>query len=328
MIQETEIALGAKRPAKGALGKVARKRKAPAVPVHDDPLAELRRLTKEHAATMKRMQAMDLSIKDRKMSVVDPVTKRRSPSGETIPCLLAQDVRDATKSLVDVYKAKADAIARDMLRELKKTDIYNIFISKMYGWGPKTAPYLVALIDFTRCEKPSNLRRFCGLGVFVDGEGQGHADRARKGVKLSYCADIKRALYLFHNGLQKQSGKSGTDDGAAKSEALAARSKYWRRFVEAKHGALSTGMPAGKAQDKARRKMCDLFIEDLYIVGRTLAGLPVWPSWYAKALGYEHGGKVAVLAPKMLTIDEALTLVGVAGADAVELVDDEESEGE
>lgn len=317
MIQETETALGTKLATKGALGKVASKRKAAVVPVHDDPLAELRRLTKEHAATMKAAQAMDLRIKDRNR--LDPVTHK--PSGDKIACLLPQDIRDATSALVDVYKRKGDAIARDMLRELKKTDIYKVFLSKVLGWGPKTASYLVALIDFTRCEKPSNLRRFCGLGVYLDESGVGHADRARRGHKLDYCADIKRALYLWHGVLRKMSGKEGS-----KNADLMPRSRYWKRFVEAKHGCLSVGMPAGKADDKARRKMGDLFVEDLYIVGRALAGLPIWPSWYAKALGYEHGGKVAVLAPKLLTLDEALALVGVADVASVELANDEEED--
>ncbi len=39
----------------------------------------------------------------------------------------------------------------------------------------------------------------------------------------------------------------------------------------------------------------------------------MWPSYYAAKLGYEHGGKVCVEAPKMITVDEALALVGNVG---------------
>lgn len=66
----------------------------------------------------------------------------------------------------------------------------------------------------------------------------------------------------------------------------------------------------------ARRKMLDVFLEDLYVVWRALEGLPVWPDWYAGKLGYSHGGKIRVDAPKMLTLEEAKALVGDPGGRA------------
>jgi hypothetical protein len=66
--------------------------------------------------------------------------------------------------------------------------------------------------------------------------------------------------------------------------------------------------------DAGRRKATDVFLEDLYTIGRTLEGLPVWPSWYAAKLGYKHGGKVCVNAPTELTLEQAKELVGDVGA--------------
>jgi hypothetical protein len=67
----------------------------------------------------------------------------------------------------------------------------------------------------------------------------------------------------------------------------------------------------GHAHSYGWHKAADILIEDLYIVWRTLAGMPVWPSYYAAKLGYEHGGKISVNAPKMLSLDEAKALVGI-----------------
>lgn len=60
-------------------------------------------------------------------------------------------------------------------------------------------------------------------------------------------------------------------------------------------------------------KAVDVLLEDLYMVWRAIEGLPVWPSYYAAYLGYEHGGKIAVNAPKAITVDEALTMIGEVG---------------
>lgn len=83
-----------------------------------------------------------------------------------------------------------------------------------------------------------------------------------------------------------------------------------------------TSPPSGLTHRKGARaiihatgwhKGADVLIEDLYIVWRALEGLPVWPSYYAAKLGYNHGGSIAVNAPKMLTPDEALATIGDVG---------------
>lgn len=69
-------------------------------------------------------------------------------------------------------------------------------------------------------------------------------------------------------------------------------------------------------------KSADVLIEDLYIVWRALEGLPVWPSYYAAKLGYQHRGKITVQA-RMLTLEEALDVIGdVGGRPATQPVED------
>ena len=53
---------------------------------------------------------------------------------------------------------------------------------------------------------------------------------------------------------------------------------------------------------KAWHKMVHLLLEDLYVVWRTIEGLPVWPSYYSAKMGYGHGGMGII--HKNLEIDE------------------------
>lgn len=272
-------------------------------PAYEDPVAQLRRLVQEHASTNKACVATELRSSDRTFKDKDEAGKETKV---TLKCRLPQTVIDAEKAHVAALKKHMDHLVKCMRSTLKSIPLWTEFLSKVRGCGPVTGAYLLAFVDFSRCEKPSDLRRYCGLGVT-----DGRADRRTKGQKLSYNASLKTALFLMFDSLRRTTTKCPE------------KSKYLRRWNEAKHGLLLTRGPLGTKEQsqgfcdsKARRKAQDLFVEDLYIVGRSLAGLPVWPSWYAKAMGYEHGGKVAVLAPKMLTLEEALSVVGVSGEDA------------
>lgn len=70
----------------------------------------------------------------------------------------------------------------------------------------------------------------------------------------------------------------------------------------------------GFAHSKGWHKAASIFIDDLYMVWRALEGLPVWPTYFEARLQHTHGGaKIADLAPRMLTIDEALERVGFVG---------------
>jgi hypothetical protein len=78
----------------------------------------------------------------------------------------------------------------------------------------------------------------------------------------------------------------------------------------------------GHAHSYGWHKAADILLEDLYVVWRALEALPVWPSYYAAKLGYEHGGapvdKVEGYfknaAPKMLTVEDAKRLVGISSS--------------
>lgn len=82
---------------------------------------------------------------------------------------------------------------------------------------------------------------------------------------------------------------------------------------KARDGEMITHVSArGFAHSYGWHKAADVFLEDLYTVWRAIEGLPVWPAFYAAKLsGYKHAsGKICVDAPTMLTLEEALELVG------------------
>jgi len=41
----------------------------------------------------------------------------------------------------------------------------------------------------------------------------------------------------------------------------------------------------------------------------------VWPDYHAAKLGYSHGGKVCVSAPKTMMLEDALVCVGVSATE-------------
>ena len=185
-----------------------------------------------------------------------------------------------------------------------------------YPFGPREHhPYKAWLAEVRRACGPASAPAIpCGACAgrgWVNEDGQGKAQRARAGEKLDFHARLKVGLFQAFSALQKDAKRN--------------ESPYFRRLVEYKHRlqtggrydeATNTfdGRKGGKAivHNMAWRPAAQLLIEHLYIVWRTLEGLPVWPSYEAVKLGYGHGGKVVVNAPKMLTLDEALAVVGMA----------------
>lgn len=288
-----------------SLKKIANKiAKKVVVPANDDPMVEIRRLIQEHVQLTKTSVGLTSSASD-KVRRFDLVKNGEviAKKGDVIPCRMPVDTQQKIQDFAkDTLKKDADRLGRAIERELRRVPLYTEFLSKVQGCGPVIAGYIVAMVDFSKCVKPSALKRYCGFAVF-----DGKREQPTKGQKLHYNKEMKTRLYqMFMMGIRMAGSRSS------------AESKYMRVWTEKKETLVAMrglgttdNKSNGWCDDTARRKATDVFLEDLYIVGRTLAGLPVWPSWYAKAMGYEHGGKVAVLAPKMLTLDEALAMVGV-----------------
>lgn len=287
----------------------------------DDPKEELRRLVKIHAALTKASTAITLMASDRTNRV----------TGDTIPCLLPVVDREALIATAKARQKTAAGLEVLMTRQLREIPIYRNFLVNVFGVGPIVAAYLVAEIDIHKAPKISNLRRYCGMAVI-----NGRLERRAAGIKSSYNATLRTRLFQMFSAIWKNAAK--------KSEArpFGTTSKYLDRWREVKHRELHServNMATNKWKDangveragakghshaKGWHKAADLFLEDLYMVWRACEGLPCWASYYEDKLGFAHGGKIADKAPKMLTIDAAVALVGdVGGRPASAPVEDE-----
>lgn len=301
--------LGAKKRGKGKLSKLEPKPQY--IPAFSDPVRELRGLVQQHVALTKA------SVAIRNMSV-DRIFKSDSDP-ERGKCRLPLDAQMQGVLLAETYKKSAKKLESKMLKCLKQVPIYEHFLSKVYGAGPVICAYLVAYVDPNKATKPSNLRAYCGLAV-----ENGRLARRAAGGK-GYNAVLRVRLFQMMSAIWKN---------AAKSKATTKYLKIWtdyknrmansERVVDGKIYA-QDGTPITNLGTKIVRsakgfihstgwhKAADVFLEDLYIVWRTLEGLDVWPAYHAAYLGYSHGGKICVNVGKRLTLEEALATVGELG---------------
>jgi hypothetical protein len=275
----------------------------PPEPSSSDPTAELRRLTKQHRAwTMKKI-AMVAMVSDRE----------NRETGATIPCDVPQPVVNEVLIAAKTLSEHLTVLERAMTRELRQIPIYDVWLQHVWCAGPIVASYLLGEIDIHKAVKSSALRRFCGLAVI-----DGRLERRTRGQKNAYNAGLRTKLFLMFASMWKNAAK-----GPVTTKYLDVWRDYKARMQNSErlNAAANTldGQKGAKAKIHAAgwHKAADLFVEDLYIVWRSLEGLPVWPSYYASKLGYEHLGKIAVQGPKLLTVDEAIAAVGFVGATPV-----------
>lgn len=307
------------KPAKGVLARVGRKTKVEA-PSTSSPLEELRRLTKQHKAWTKKAVAVMAMSSDRVVRKDDDGSK----VGDTIKCDLPEDVRCQMHDVAKALCRQAKMLESAMLRQLRQIPIYKRYLADVFGVGPIIAAYLVSELDPSYRErhglgatKPSGWRMFCGLAV-VDG----HLVRRARGQRNAYSSEMRTRIFQFFQALWKNREHDPNNKYLAiwdgyrhrieQSERVFDRGNdakgEWKGKIITAQG--KTVSARGFAHSGGWHKAADVFIEDLYIAWRALEGLPVWPSYYAAKLGYEHGGKICVGTPKMLSFDEALHAIG------------------
>jgi len=331
------------------LKKVERKLKGKrvAVPVYDDPRTELRRLVKVHKSLTKASVALHHMASDRQrppnlpndMDTVRSEAASRGSMADTksidavlagtataaqkvraeylqknVVCLLPKDDQEDLLSASKRRSASAAKLESAMVKELRKLDVYKLFMVNVFGLGPVVSGYLGAMVDIQKAEKPSQLIRYCGYAC-IDGK----AERRREGfaprtgitgnaeAKGTFNLELKTRIWQAMAAMWKNGAKSNCT------------TKYLTRWRQEKDRRLLQGQTKGKAHDAGRRAATDLLLYDLYLVWRAIEGLPSWVTWYDWTRGYEHGRGPLPRenAPRMLTVDEALAIVGNVGKDIV-----------
>lgn len=310
VVANVENAVGKRKP-RGKLAKLAAK--TVYVPSSDDPREELKKLVRMHKGWTRKSVAILQMASDRKNHV----------TGEPILCDLPDDRRADFKGVHDALKRDASNLETAMMKELRKIPIYTEFLSKVFGFGPVVCAYLVAEVDIRRSEKISGLRMYMGLAVV-----NGHLVRPATGQKNTYNKELRTRLYQAMGSMWKNAAKKTekAPHGSTTKYLDVWRNYKHRMLHSIRYDATKNTLSDFNDPDKLRKgakavihstgwhKAADVFAEDLYIVWRTLEGLPVWPGYYAAKLGYSHGGKICVNAPKMMTLEEALATVGHVGS--------------
>lgn len=296
-------------PLKGALKKLRVKREI--VPVHEDPRTELKRLTRQHKAWTQKAVAITNMSTDR----------TNKETGAVIPCDLPDDVKSQMSAVVDSLKREASGLEVAMMKQLRQIPIYQRWLSTQFGArGAVVSSYLVSSIDIHKAVKLSNLHRYCGLAV-INGrlERRNSAPKAIGG-EGTFNDEIRMRLYQMFDSMWKNA-RHQPDNKYLKiwqgyRNRIQHSERVFERDVDKKgewtgkiiNGAGQTVSARGFAHSYGWHKAADVFIEDLYIVWRSIEGLPVWPSYYAAKLGYEHGGRIAVNEPRLLTVEQAIAI--------------------
>lgn len=310
-------------PTKGPLGKAKAKRKRAVQRALDtapsaDPIEELRVLVGRYTRMTRHA-----------VRIAQPTKPWKMADGTTRLPDIDADVADHLKGSAKVLAKYAKQLVPRMEVLLKQMPIYTLFLKPAYGVGPIVAAYLIARIKIWKSTKMSNLKSFCGMAV-IDGRLQRvqHAPK-EQGGEGSPCAVIRTVLFQMFAAMARNSCKGSGGQPATTSKYLQVWHDYLHRMAHSERiqddgRILRLGTPEGVANKPAKaagfvrstgwHKACDVFLEDYYVIARTLAGMPVWPSYYSAKLGYQHAsGKIVVNEPKMLTIKEALELVGDVG---------------
>ena len=289
------------------LADAARPKGPDEVPDSDDPIVALRVLVRQHRARDREIRRRDSAA--REFIVLQDGTKREN----TLP---AED-REAAKLEKESAIARQMTCRKGMVQQLKRVPIYTLFLAKVAGMGPVLASYLACIADIRLATKPSSLKRFCGA---VPDKDTGRLEKAKALTKEElaenkrrreagetnvpgrhYCQDLRTELFKWQGQLLKEGVRDGT---------VARPNKYLTAWIDFKHGREEE---PGKGHRKGAWRATGIMLDDLYMVWRAIEGLPCWPDWYAAKLGYSHGGKICVNEPKMLTVEQALALVGDCG---------------
>lgn len=156
-----------------------------------------------------------------------------------------------------------DETDADILVEIEGVEIIDRMM-EVKGIGPMLAARVVCMINIERANTVSALWRYCGYAV-IDGK----RERPTKGEKLHYNARLKKACYLVGSSFLKS--RSPYADVYYKAKEYYTENREWTK---------------AHCHNAAMRKMVKLFLSHLWVIWRTLEGLPVRNLYVEEYLGH------------------------------------------
>ena len=229
MASVTKIATKAKRAKRVAIE---------AVPLAASPREELRMLVRQHAATQIAKVGMLHRVRARK----------NRTTGETMPSRLAPDLCAATESFVKVtINPEIASLERRMNKALAQIPIYTSFLQHVFGVGTVLAAYLVSDVDIRIADKPSRLKRFCGLAIV-----SGRLERRTAGVKNAYNAGLRTKIFTAFAAMWKNAARFTVCDEHAKTRP----GKSASQETKAAYRVACAACPACRATENPNGQTC------------------------------------------------------------------------
>lgn len=162
------------------------------------------------------------------------------------------DEEEATKDIADMVQG-VEIIER---------------MTKVKGIGITLAATIASMIDISKDDHVSNLWRYAGYAVAEDGR----RERPTKGEKLHYNVRLKTALYLAAVSMIRLGSPYRVVYDEAKAYYQANRPEWTKAHIH----------------QASLRKMVKIFLQHLWLVWRTIEGLPVTQPYVQENLGHNH----------------------------------------
>ena len=315
----------------------------------DDPLKELRRLTQTHKNWTIDAQRWKASVSDKKDKKTGKKVKcNKDPSTIADGLAVAEKMKRQAKHLEKAMKVQ---LLKFPVFTLFLDKVYGCgvvaaaYLIAYINIERAVKPSMLRRYCGNAPDDTGRLERYMGASKY---KPNGEFDPTRKG---SFNQELRTRLYQMFTAMRKAGVKAQTrcekhsklkpnktaspaekeafrgvcalcSDCMSTKKPYGSTSKYLDHWAAGKFSQRTCPAPAkgtpphvARPEDKGRMKATDSFLEDLYMVMRSLAGLEVWPTYATIKRGFAHGDIPAHFSPLpvKLSIQEALTLVGDVG---------------
>jgi len=172
--------------------------------------------------------------------------------------------------------AMEEALAKDLAKEVHTHPLWTNFLADVKGCGESVAAVIISEFDINKAPTVSNLWSFAGLAP--------GKDRKVKGQKCCYNQFLRAKLCGVLGASFLKCGspyREYYDDMKHRLE-----SKDWG--MESKNPTDKKRPKAGHQHKAATRYMIKMFLRDLYVAWRTIAGLNVRPPYQEEYLQHKH----------------------------------------
>ena len=196
--------------------------------------------------------------------------------------------------LVDQYlslEQQEDKQFSRLKNVLKDFPIYNEFLEGIYGVGPAMAGVIVSEINIHAAQYPSSLWKYAGLDVAGDGKGRSRKkEHLEESEYINKDGETATKMGITFNPFLKT--KLVGVLGSSFIKQSPTKCQYRKIYDDYKHRL--ENMPAhadktkGHRHNMAVRYAVKRFLADLYVVWRTLEGLPVATEYSEGKLGIIH----------------------------------------